>query len=184
VLPAKEETPPVKAESARRDTPTEMYVKGVHEPALDDTSTGDSGRDTPTRALDVASLESRKHLAAHTDPLSLAQMALPQDDVPDVPTIDMNTVRPVRVELAPSVRRPVVATVKLPIPPPLEAPPPPAKPRWQLALDRALLAVGRFVDRQVRAFRAAPQNTQIILVIVVGTATILAVGFVLFFALH
>ena len=62
--------------------------------------------------------------------------------------------------------------------------PSPLKPAWQMAIDRALIRAGHLVEAEAKRLRAAPQNTQIIVVIVVGTVTILAIGLVLFLALH
>jgi hypothetical protein len=167
-----------------------MYVKGVHGPAGidDDASTPEGGRDTPTRAIDVATLEAQRHASGH------GNIALPQDDVPDLPTFDLHggAERPPRDAPPPALATmklvtPFPSGVELPVgavgAPPL-APTDPPKPGWQLALDRALVKVGGFLDRQVRAFRAAPQNTKIIVGIVVVTVTLLLVGVVLFRLTH
>jgi eukaryotic-like serine/threonine-protein kinase len=179
--------PPEARDGGRRDTPTEMYVKGVHGPAGvdDDASTPEGGRDTPTRAIDVATLEARRS--------ALGNVALPQDDVPDLPTFDLHAGahRPARDQVPPAL-----ATMKLTAPfpngefppgvasGPLVGAPAPPKPGWQLALDRALIQVGGFADRQIRAFRGAPQNTKIIVGIVVVTVTLLLLGVVLFRLTH
>ncbi len=71
-----------------------------------------------------------------------------------------------------------------PTPMPASAPPLPEKPRWQQSIDGMLIRMGRGSERQWKRFQEAPQNTQIIVVIVVGTLAILVLGFVLFLALH
>jgi serine/threonine-protein kinase len=176
--------PPEVHDGGRRDTPTEMYVKGVHGPPgiEDDASTPEGGRDTPTRAIDVATLESRRQAAG------VGGLPLPQDDVPDLPTFDLHGGAQRMPQAQP--------TMKLATPFPNgelpggvvfgPAPPPPAlpKPGWQLALDRALVKVGGFAERQIRAFRGAPQNTKIIVGIVVVTVTLLLLGVVLFRLTH
>jgi hypothetical protein len=60
----------------------------------------------------------------------------------------------------------------------------PFKPAWQQSVDRALIRAGHWAEAQGQRFRAAPQNTQIIVVIVAGTALILLLGFTLFLALR
>jgi serine/threonine-protein kinase len=179
-------SPPAQ-DGGRRDTPTEMYVKGVHgPPGIDDAEAPEGGRDTPTRAIDVATLEAKRHASAHSN------LALPQDDVPDLPTFDMHGAahRPPRDQVPPAL-----ATMKLAAPFPNGvlppgvvvdplAPPAPPKPGWQVALDRALFKVGGFLDRQIRAFRGAPQNTKIIVGIIVVTVTLLVFGVVLFRLTH
>jgi len=52
------------------------------------------------------------------------------------------------------------------------------------SIDQALIRAGRWAEAQAQRFRAAPQNTQIIVVIVAGTALILLLGVVLFLALR
>jgi serine/threonine-protein kinase len=181
--------PPEAHDGGRRDTPTEMYVKGVHGPGGidDDASTPEGGRDTPTRAIDVAMLESRRQTSG------LGSHPLPQDDVPDLPTFDLHggAQRPPSVPMPPAQ-----ATMKLTTPfpngelsggvvfGPAPPPPPSPKPGWQLALDRALVNVGGFAERQIQAFRRAPPNTKIIMGIVVTTVTLLLFGAVLFRLTH
>jgi hypothetical protein len=200
---------PSEPDGGRRDTPTEMYVKGVHGgvsiPDGDDAPAATGDRDTPTRAMDLASLPGSP---------SGPSLGNAQDDVPDVPTVDMRGASaqllrqgghageapPAAPSFGGGMLQPGSATAKLTMPlsamvavppdgPPEAAPldasaTPPQKPKWQLVLDNALLTTGRFGDRQYLRFRAAPQNTQIIVVIVAGTVTILVLGFVLFLAMH
>jgi hypothetical protein len=61
--------------------------------------------------------------------------------------------------------------------PPPSAPP---KPGWQVALDRALITVGRTGEDLARRYRAAPSNTKVIVLIASGTAAILLLGLTAF----
>jgi hypothetical protein len=75
--------------------------------------------------------------------------------------------------MAPSSQSPQV--------PPASAP---QKPDWQASFDRALVWVGRESEELARRYRALPQNSQIIVIIVAGTIVILMLGFVLFLITH
>jgi serine/threonine-protein kinase len=210
--------------SGRRDTPTEMFVKGVHAaPEQDDDAPRD--RDTPTRALDMSSLPLREAIReaagdavgeaageavgeGATPPVEgvppptspAARVALPEDEAGDLPTFDgrrgQDGALVVPTYDPATAMAPSMLTAKLVIPPggfppmasdgiaaPSEALAAP-RPPWQVTLDRALVSVGGAVDRLMKRFRAAPQNTQIILAIVAGTATIFLLGLILFVAVH
>ncbi len=199
-----------RAARGRRDTPTEMYVKGVHagpeEGEGDPAATGD--RDTPTRAI---ALDSLQRAQAAQDPAAPFPGA-GRDSAPDLPTFDMRDAAkymPPPVATGPVPIAPGAPLAKLTVrlgdflrsAPPAAVPLPgearelsptmvdpgvagPPQPRWQVALDRALVSVGRSSERQLLRFRAAPQNTQIIVLIVLGTIIILLLTFVLFLALH
>jgi eukaryotic-like serine/threonine-protein kinase len=205
---------PADMPSERRDTPTEMYVKGTHGVELPDEREGD--RDTPTRALVLEGMF----------PPALATLQSPQGIVEDA-NGDVSTfkladgaqfVPPAQSGHAGGMLSPSASTAKLTIPlgdmyrmptgtggpvvggpmpggpiaapvtPPPSAPPGsfqvPPKPGWQAALDGALIGIGRGSERQMKRFREAPQNTQIIVLIVIGTAVIMVMGLVLFLALH
>jgi len=194
------------APSERRDTPTEMYVKGEHgSPDLDEPGPAPGDRDTPTRAYNLEGLVRPPLLATLQSPTGLVD---PEDDVPDVATIDLpdgpgpllfrDGPAPAPTESGPGpALQPGSPGVKMTIPlgefmRNLPAPPsaPPSalplrpKPRWQASVDAALIRVVRAGEHQLKRFHEAPQNTQIIVVIVVGTLVILLLGFVLFLTLH
>ncbi|MFT3768173.1 MAG: protein kinase [Minicystis sp.] len=196
--------------SGRRDTPTEMYVKGVHGVALAPEPPGPSGdRDTPTRAYEMPvqgrpqmleTLKSPVGLDADEDPgasttkmddgrsLTASQQG-PRFGAP--PSGGLNapagalTTMPIGKETVPlgnimrALPAPPPSSPMMPVP--AAAPP---KPAWQVSLDRALVTVGRTGEDLLKRFRAAPQNTQIIILIVAATVGILLVGTMLFLILH
>ncbi len=53
-----------------------------------------------------------------------------------------------------------------------------------MKIDSALIGVGRWGEHQARRYREAPQNTQIVVMIVGGTVVILLIGMIIFLALH
>jgi hypothetical protein len=187
-------------ESGRRDTPTEMYVKGVHgtpEEAPEPAATGD--RDTPTRAYSVEG-PGRLMTATLKSPVGLDTPVSEDNST----TIDLFSSMPTN----PQARREAMMTMPIPkqvVPlgailramPPQPAPqpapvaPPPSsmmvspfKPAWQVSIDRGLIAVGRTSESLARRFKEAPQNTQIIVVIVAATGAILILGFLVFLTVH
>jgi serine/threonine-protein kinase len=185
----------------RRDTPTEMFVKGVHEVAGDDSETPEPGgdRDTPTRAIEIGALPPLDAAGSAYVGGVVLQKPEAEDDAPEVPTMDLRGMRNPMAIPAPTFGAPALQPnaplAKLTMPLPMTPPPPRVaapsaadyavfKPAWQVSLDRALATVGGFVARVGERFRAAPQNTQIIVLIVAATATILVLGFVLFLAMH
>jgi serine/threonine protein kinase len=208
-------------DGGRRDTPTEMYVKGVHgasapeDPSEADTSevapAGD--RDTPTRAYAMEPprrapfLETLKSPVgagtgpypggppltesageatdpANFDPLGSARAELKRPY--GLPPLEQGLVN---LPSSSSVKNtiPLGSVFRGMLPPqPAPAPPPsaPQKPNWQASLDRALVSVGRQSEELARRYKALPQNTQIIVIIVAGTVVILFLGFVLFLITH
>jgi hypothetical protein len=171
-----------------------MYVKGVHgapEEAAEPPPAGD--RDTPTRAYSVEG-PPRMMLATLKSPVGL-----------DTPVSEDNsTTLDIFSSMPTNPQQPREAMVTMPIPkqlvplgailramPPSAAPPPapmgppspmisPFKPAWQVSIDRGLISVGRTSENLARRFKEAPQNTQIIVVIVGATAAILILGFLVF----
>jgi hypothetical protein len=70
-----------------------------------------------------------------------------------------------------------------PGPPPSSAPialPAPRKPGWQLALDGALLAIGRKGDALARWYRSSPQSTRIGVVVGASAVALLMLSALLF----
>jgi serine/threonine-protein kinase len=206
--------PPAPAAGGRRDTPTEMFVKGVHAAPAGPEPESHGDRDTPTRAYE-APLTRAPMLETLKSPVGLMNGG--GDEGMDAATARINDGprfgSPPIVELkAPPgalMTMPIGGIGKqtvplgnimrnLPPPPPSQplmvmAPPaaplsalPPARPKpaWQVTLDRALIGVGRAGEDAVKKVRAAPQNTQIILLIVAGTGVILLLGVVLFLTVH
>ena len=198
----------VDLDAGRRDTPTEMYVKGTHGVELPDLGEGD--RDTPTRALVLDNV----HPPALST-LKSAQGTAGEDGLPRAPSASLATAKltiplgdflrqvqpgslPPMIDGQPVPFGMTAPLTPMPAPSPLANPmtPPPSsshvppgssdvpKPGWQMALDRALIGIGRTGERYVKQFREAPQNTQIIVVIIAVTALILVVGVILFFVLH
>jgi hypothetical protein len=181
--------PPPAGDGGRRDTPTEMYVKGVHAAPDEPEEHGD--RDTPTRAYelpaqrapmqetlksptglpgdetDVKTLDFEGKQAMGAPPGALMTMPIPKSTVPlgAVLRVAPGNVSPFAPQGAPT---------------PTPAAPAPSKPAWQASLDRALVWVGRTAEVALRRFRAAPQNTQIIIVIVTVTTALLLLGLVVF----
>jgi hypothetical protein len=181
--------PPPSDRGGDRDTPTEMYVRGVHgtetpmggspaagmhampiaaeRPRLDSRPPGD--RDTPTRAMEAVP-------APRAD--ETARMPQGQSE-------DFLLTRPLHGNTTPMPD----ARQSFPSNPFGHAPPPPAqisgqsaaistgqspafpglRPPWQEKLDRALLRVGGGIERIVRGgahrFRAASPRAQIIIVV-------------------
>ena len=188
-------------ESERRDTPTEMYVKGVHgTPAEEapgiETPPGD--RDTPTRAYSIE-IPQRLLQATMKSPVGL-EAPVSEDNSP---TVDIFSSMPTNVQ------PPREAMMTMPIPKHVIAPGEilrqllpspaapaqvaalpapvsmvPAKPAWQVSVDRGLVAVGRTSEDLARRFKEAPQNTQIIVIIVAATGAILLLGFLVFLMMH
>jgi serine/threonine-protein kinase len=200
------EAKPAPAESepaaARRDTPTEMYVKSLHDtPLLDniadlDGLDGERGegaasgllgdRDTPTRAYIV-------------DAMPGARVPSTMDeDHPELATVDLRGGVDLAHGPAPALPTPSeVGKTTIPLsgflrqlqpPPAIDVLTPPSstapQPRWQERLDRVLIRIGRASEVQMQRFHEAPQNTQIIVMIVAGTLAILLLGFVLFLSVH
>jgi serine/threonine-protein kinase len=190
---------PQQIDSGRRDTPTEMYVKGVHgAPEEAESARSEPGahpadrpgavrddRDTPTRAYNidaaprrvVETLKSPSGEAAPVGDPTLQTHML----APNTPAAKM-TIRLGQVPEPPPSAPMSAAPMSTPMPASSVLTPP--KPAWQAKLDGLLIAIGRFGEAQMKRFREAPQNTQIIVVIVVGTVIILMLGFLLFLALH
>ncbi|APR86194.1 Serine/threonine-protein kinase pkn3 [Minicystis rosea] len=206
--------PPPDRPEGRRDTPTEMYVKGVHgipsPPERD--SAGD--RDTPTRAYEVPLSVSRAPM------VETLKSASPLDDEhePGTSTARMDdpaglmgprfgapppaAAPPAAPPSSNELGVPAAALMTMPLPKgsvPLgnimrslpsapNAPPPSApaspKPAWQVSLDRALVRVGRTGEGLVKRYRAAPQNTQIIVLIVAATVALLLLGTIVFMIVH
>jgi hypothetical protein len=188
-----------------------MFVKGVHSgpPEIEEERSGD--RDTPTRAI---ILDASGRPAALPTLKSPAGLPVLDDDVLDVPTVLVTPSLPAGPgqPLSPGAPTAKLTLPLAGLPPiadfgPMSAPsaepgtalappapavvepagPPassPFKPGWQQSIDRALIRAGRYAETQSQRFKAAPQNTQIIVVIVVGTALILLLGAMLFFALR
>jgi hypothetical protein len=204
---------PQQIDSGRRDTPTEMYVKGVHGAPAEEPEPPAGDRDTPTRAYELPAGRAPL-LATMKSPAGLAQ---PEEA--EVKTTNLDGGAPNSVPGAQSAPRfgappgpgaldaPAGALLTMPLgkqtvplgnmmrglspsqlPPsqtPMPAPsalPATSKPGWQVALDRALIGVGRTAENLVRRFRSAPPNTQIIAMIVAGTVLVLLVGLVVFLA--
>jgi serine/threonine-protein kinase len=199
------------AEGGQRDTPTEMFVKGVHDeptaggrPPLPSSPSGD--RDTPTRAIE---LPPQRAAIAATMPSALAmapeEAPAPESGIVAAPGPRFGAPPPGELKAPPGALQtmPISALMVPPMPAPapsfggtpsmphiepmpMMAPPPfaPPKPGWQVALDRALLGVGTTVNGLLTKFRNAPQNTQIIIVIVSVTALILVVGLIVFVIVH
>ena len=186
--------------SGRRDTPTEMYVKGVHA-APSDEPDNQGDRDTPTRAYELPP-QRAPMLETLKSPIGLGA-----GDEGDIQTLDLEGRNRQSAQLGASpndLGAPPGALMTMPIPkatiplgnvlrvapgmsplsPPAQtptpAPPAPPKPAWQASLDRALISVGRMAEGALRRFRAAPQNTQIIVVIVSVTSMLLVLGVVVF----
>jgi eukaryotic-like serine/threonine-protein kinase len=215
--PAPQREPP---REERRDTPTEMYVKGVH--GTDGFAPGESGegesgdRDTPTRAISLDAIQrtpmpgpSPSAMDTGAEPgdiatLDLREGALLVPRAPDAPSFGQPP-PPATDAPRPAVLQPGAAEAKMTMPlaaflanapPSSQGAPPPGlsfgapplsarqKPAWQEKLDRWLITVGRASEQQLLRYRRAPQNTQIIVVIVAGTVAILVIGLVLFVALH
>ena len=217
--------PPDADAGARRDTPTEMYVKGVHGGPPEDEGTHSGDRDTPTRAYEAPPLRAPMHETLKS-PVGLGggqgedighPAAGPRaggDPSVDVKTMDLEARGP-RFGAPPGeqIAAPPGALMTMPIPKatvplgnvlrglspgmtplsqqaappalaPLPIPLPPPKPAWQVSLDRALISVGRAGEGAARRFRAAPQNTQIIVVIIAGTSLILVIGLLAFLITH
>lgn len=199
--PADSAWPPRPAEDGgRRDTPTEMYVKGVHDAPE---KAGD--RDTPTRAYELPAAGSggggrAPMLQTLKSPVGMDDGNLPTSRIgidEALPGAQASTPRfgapPLNAPAGALMTMPIgkqtvplgniMPALQLPNPPPpsqpllaAAAPPSPPKPAWQATLDRALLGVGRTGDDLARRFRAAPQNTQIIILIVAATLAFLVVG--------
>jgi serine/threonine protein kinase len=186
------EPPEKEPATGRRDTPTEMFVKSVHDaplPADPDDEEGSGAvmlladRDTPTRAY----------------PADTAQRALmpvgPHQGPRELPSVDMGAGIDLAPEPAPKDGGPIgKRTIRLPIPYELPAQPSsgaltpnapaPPMPQWQERLDRVLIRIGSASEQQFQRFREAPQNTRIILTIVAVTAAILLLGLVIFLGRH
>jgi serine/threonine-protein kinase len=195
---------------ARRDTPTEMYVKGVHLLGTGDDARADGGgsvrsdgdRDTPTRAIELAALAPLQAPPGSPYGGTAQPPGAPvREDAPEAPTMDLRGMRGVMGIPAPTFGAPILqpnapeAKLTMPLPmtpmmPEARIPSPSSvdedafKPAWQRSLDRALAAIGTFVTIAARRFREAPQNTQIIIIIVAATAVIMVLGIVLFLAMH
>jgi hypothetical protein len=196
---------PEPSEGGQRDTPTEMFVKGVHGPADEAPANGGrpplpSGagdRDTPTRAIELPA--QRAPLA----PTMQSAGAMPEEPpAPESGVVASPGPRfgapPMDLKAPPGALQtmPISALMVPPMPgqafggtpsmpnieamPMMGAPAAPPKPGWQLALDRALAGVGRTGNDLAQRFRSAPQNTQIIIVIVSVTALILVLGLLVF----
>ena len=205
---------PAPEQGGRRDTPTEMYVKGVHgapaeEEEPEPPPPGD--RDTPTRAYSIegpqrmvhATLKSPVGLEAPASEESAATLDLFSNASPNAPP----NAPP---NASPNAQPPREAMMTMPIPkqdmplgdilrglPPSSspsaaavqpaapsAPMVPFKPAWQASIDRGLIAVGRTSETLARRFKEAPQNTQIIVMIVASTGMILVLGFLVFLMAH
>jgi serine/threonine-protein kinase len=192
---------PAAEETGRRDTPTEMYVKGVHgapEEAPEPAGGGD--RDTPTRAYAIEAAP-RMMQATLKSPVGLdAPVSEENSTTVDIFSNMQTTAQPPRgamltmpigkqtVPLGAILRgmppgvqpqQPPQAQMA-PLAPLPQAPMPNFKPAWQASIDRGLIAVGRASENLARRFKEAPQNTQIIVVIVASTATLLLLGFLVF----
>lgn len=210
---AKPPRPPSELTERRRDTPTEMYVKSVHDTAGgaengDAAALNDGDRDTPTRAYVVDTAPPARTQAMPKSP------ANPMEVAPSPPTsLDPGAALPTPAEVGKTTLPLTGFRLHLPLPPASEAPvqgaasehdsrsqpsfamspllaepSPPSSaaplPRWQERLDRVLIRIGRVTEAQLQRLREAPQNTQIIVVIVTVTVAILLVGFVLFLSVH
>ena len=224
--------PPEADAGARRDTPTEMYVKGVHGGPPEDEGTNAGDRDTPTRAYEAPPLRAPM-LETLKSPVGIG---VGQGEDIDVKTMDLDhraagpsagvahpaagpsagvDAKGPRFGAPPGeqIAAPPGALMTMPIPKatvplgnvlrglspgmtplsqqaappapaPLPIPLPSPKPAWQVSLDRALISVGRAGESAARRFRAAPQNTQIIVVIIAGTSLILVIGLLAFLITH
>jgi hypothetical protein len=188
-----------------------MYVKGVHSLAMpseggeagpiEEAATGE--RDTPTRAYAMEGPRRPQYLETLKSPVGGGVGPYPAGpEGEDAEAFDGNEttqkhpeqyVDPVQIKLAmaSSVKNTIplgsVFRGALPAPAQPAAPVPPTaptKPNWQASLHRALVVVGRRSEDLVRRYRTLPQNTQIIVIIVAGTTTILVLGFILFLITH
>jgi serine/threonine-protein kinase len=179
-------------------------VHGAPPPPADDEDTHGGDRDTPTRAYEAAALqpgypagrapmlETMKSPGAPMPSESSLDNALtiPQQPGKDgvikfgaPPPGDAPMGAPPGALLTVPLGAAPLGNVLRGLPPmppapqapraPVSAPP---KPGWQVALDRALITVGRSGEDLGRRYRAAPQNTKIIVLIVSGTAMILLLG--------
>jgi hypothetical protein len=119
-------------------------------------------------------------VAKTTIPLGLTPPLLPAEENP-APTMELR----VGDHFVPGGPTPMPASADPALVRPADAPASsPFKPAWQQSIDRALIRAGHWTEAQGQRFRAAPQNTQIILVIVAGTGLILVLGFALFLAVR
>ena len=124
----------------------------------------------------------RRGPAAPAAPAEAPRFGAPPPDAPEgaplqAPAGSLMTV-PLAVPIGNVLR---VMPGGLPAPtPPGGLRPTPKKPAWQVSLDRALIAVGRFGEAQVKRYRAAPEGTKAVVLIAAGGFAILLLGLVIF----
>ncbi len=193
--------------TGRRDTPTEMFRQADHGgqgPGLgeEESSTGD--RDTPTRAIALP-LPGESPTGARQNPM-VATLKTPLVDAGESgPTVQFSTGADAALPppasfgplggaglgapagalttmpIAGAVRPPMPLTAPLPIPAgPIGFGPPPGPLPAAVAPSPPPAGPPGLVAK----FRAAPQNTQIIVVIVAVTAVVLVLGAIVFAVVH
>ena len=194
----------------RHDTPTEMFRKDEHA-AAEPPSAGD--RDTPTRAIPAAAFQedaarvdtqSLKHFAADEPTGDLPNvfpprapvvggrtMPMPADMKPLAPDMAMLQTMPAQVTphaSFPDAQLPppgaaLSSVPMMPLSPPssLDAP---LKPGWQLALDRAVVSVSRFLDTSLAKFKASPPKTRALVLVCMASIAVFLVVLVSFLVVH